>query len=87
LVLNTLDQFKAAVATGRNMTDAEVTAVADGRVFSGVQAKQLKLVDEIGTFNDALMYVAGEAKIKGKPKLVYPCKTFFRLKRIDHGWW
>jgi protease-4 len=85
LVLNTLDQFKAAVATGRNMTDAEVTAVADGRVFSGVQAKQLKLVDEIGTFNDALMYVAGEAKIKGKPKLVYPAKHSSGLRELIMG--
>lgn len=85
LVLNTLDQFKAAVAEGRKMTEAEVNAVADGRVFSGVQAKKLKLVDEIGTFDDALKFVAAEAKIKGKPKLVHPAKRPSGLKDLIMG--
>ena len=74
LVMDTLQQFKAAVGEGRKMTPDEVTAVADGRVFTGVQAKKLKLVDEIGTLDDAVNAVAKEAKIKGKPRVVYPTK-------------
>jgi protease-4 len=74
LVNDTLTQFKGAVSEGRKMTPEEVTAVADGRVFTGVQAKRLKLIDEIGTLDDAVQYIAKEAKLKGKPKLVYPSK-------------
>ena len=85
LVMNTLDQFKGAVAEGRHMTMAEVTAVADGRVFTGVQAKELKLVDEIGTLDDAVNYIAQEAKIKGKPKLVRPAKKSRGLQDLIMG--
>lgn len=85
LVLDTLDQFKGAVATGRKMTAEEVTAVADGRVFSGLQAKKLKLVDEIGTLDDAISFIAKEAKIKGKVKTVYPKKRSPGLRDLFMG--
>ena len=85
LVMNTLDQFKGAVATGRHMTADEVTAVADGRVFTGLQAKELKLVDEIGTLDDAVKYIAKEAKLKDKPKLVYPSKKSKGLLDMLNG--
>lgn len=85
LVMDTLGQFKAAVAEGRKMTADEVTAVADGRVFTGAQAKKLKLIDELGTFEDALAYVAKEAKLKGKPKLAYPTKKSRGLQDLLFG--
>jgi len=85
LVSDTLEQFKAAVAEGRHMTPEEVTAIADGRVFSGMQAKKLKLVDDIGTFKDALAYIAKEAKIKGTPKIVHPSKKSAGLKELLMG--
>jgi protease-4 len=85
LVMNTLDQFKGAVAAGRHMTPEEVTAIADGRVFTGLQAKDLKLVDEIGTLADAVKYIAAEAKIKGKPHLVYPSKKSKGLMDLISG--
>jgi protease-4 len=85
LVMDTLDQFKAAVASGRKMTADEVTAIADGRVFTGVQAKKLKLVDEIGTLDDAIDYIAKEAKMKGKPSVVYPTKKSKGLQDLLLG--
>ena len=85
LVNNTLEQFKAAVVAGRKMTPEEVTAVADGRVFTGMQAKQLKLVDEIGTMEDAVAWVTKEAKIKGKAKLAYPSKKSKGLQELLLG--
>ena len=85
LVMDTLEQFKDAVSKGRKMTLEEVTAVADGRVFTGVQAKKLKLVDEIGTLDDAVKYIAAEAKIKGKPKLAYPAKKSRGLQDLILG--
>jgi protease-4 len=82
LVMDTLGQFKEAVATGRKMTQEEVDAVADGRVFTGMQAKKLKLVDEIGTLDDAVQFIAKEAKIKGKPKVVFPKKKQAGLRDL-----
>ncbi len=82
LVMDTLAQFKEAVATGRKMSPSEVDAVADGRVFTGLQAKKLKLVDEIGTLDDAIAYIAKEAKIKGKPKVVLPKKKQAGLREL-----
>ena len=85
LVMNTLQQFKGAVGEGRHMSQEEVTAIADGRVFSGMQAKELKLVDEIGTLQDAINYIAKEVKIKGKPKIVHPSKKSSGLKELILG--
>jgi protease-4 len=85
LVMDTLEQFKAAVSQGRKMTAEEVTAVADGRVFTGVQAKKLKLIDEIGTLEDAIADVAKQAKIKGKPKTAYPTKKSKGLQDLLLG--
>lgn len=72
VVDDVLSQFKAAVASGRKLSSEKVTAVADGRIFSGMQAKQLGLVDELGTLQDAVDEVAKQAKITGKPRVVYP---------------
>lgn len=47
------DNFVNAVAAGRGKTVAEIKAVADGRVYSGRQAKENGLVDELGEFNEA----------------------------------
>lgn len=48
------EQFIADVAKGRNLPVEKVRAVADGRVFTGRQAKALGLVDELGSLDDAL---------------------------------
>jgi protease-4 len=85
LVLDTLEQFKAAVAEGRKLTPDEVNSVADGRVFTGVQAKKLKLVDEIGTLQDAVAFAAKEGKIKGKVRTVYPTKKLKGLQELLLG--
>ena len=64
-------QFKSAVAESRNLDMAEVDKIADGKVFTGEQAKQLKLIDETGTMNDAIDLAAKTAGIKGQPDIVY----------------
>ena len=63
-------QFVEAVATGRNMDIPEVQALADGRVFTGRDAKEKKLIDEIGNFQDAVDLTAQLAGISGKPRLI-----------------
>ncbi|OGF50600.1 MAG: hypothetical protein A2231_01210 [Candidatus Firestonebacteria bacterium RIFOXYA2_FULL_40_8] len=51
-----------------------VTSIADGRIFSGKQALEYGLVDRLGTFEDAVVYAADAAGIKGEPVLVYEKK-------------
>lgn len=53
------EEFVAVVAAGRKMEEAKVRELADGRVYTGKQAKNLGLVDEIGNYYDALA-AAGE---------------------------
>lgn len=63
-------QFIEAVAKGRSLPEAEVKAIADGRIFTGRQALQLKLVDQLGDLEDSIQAAAELAGIKGKPKVV-----------------
>jgi protease IV len=67
-----LSQFKTAISEGRKIPMAELNKVADGRIMSGAQAKQLKLVDELGTLQDAIADAALQGGIKGKPRIAYP---------------
>jgi len=75
MIDDVLMQFKQAVSEGRKLSMAEVAKVADGRIFSGNQAYQLKLVDEVGTLKAAINEAAKLAKIEGEPKVIYPRKN------------
>ncbi|MBI5546262.1 MAG: signal peptide peptidase SppA [Deltaproteobacteria bacterium] len=66
------EQFISAVAEGRGLKIEEVRPFADGRVLTGAEARELKLVDEIGNFNDAIKLAAELGQIEGEPKLQYP---------------
>ena len=63
-------QFVEAVASGRKLDLQEVRSLADGRVFTGRDAKERKLIDEIGNFQDAVDLTAKLAGISGKPRLI-----------------
>ena len=58
------NEFVATVAAGRKMEESKVRTLADGRVYTGLQAKNLGLVDEIGDYYDALAAAGELAKIK-----------------------
>ena len=64
-------QFIAAVAMGRKMDEAAVQPLADGRIYSGEQAQQLGLVDQLGNFQDAIALAAEKAGISGEPRLIH----------------
>ena len=76
LINSSYQQFVSAVAKGRNLSEEKVKSFADGRVFTGMQAKELGLVDEIGDENDARLLAAKLANLDeklqpitlGKPK-------------------
>jgi protease-4 len=63
-------QFVEAVASGRKLDLQEVRSLADGRVFTGRDAKSRKLVDDVGNFQDAVDLAAKLAGISGKPRLI-----------------
>jgi len=63
-------QFLEAVSSGRKLELQEVRAMADGRVFTGRDAQQRKLIDQIGNFQDAVDLTAKLAGISGKPRLL-----------------
>jgi len=69
-------QFVGAVAEGRGLERSEVLAFAEGRIYSGQQALALKMVDEMGGFEDAVEAAGKLANISGRPKLIYPRKRF-----------
>ena len=69
-------QFVNAVAEGRGLDRKQVLAFADGRIYSGQQAQALKMVDELGGFEDAVEAAGKLANITGRPKLLYPRKRF-----------
>jgi protease-4 len=79
LVDDVYQQFVEAVAQGRNLPVGEVRQAADGRIYTGRQAKDLRLVDELGSLQDAITYTASTIGIVGKPKLVQQGKERF--------WW
>jgi protease-4 len=64
------DQFIEAVAKGRNLPETDIRSIADGRIFTGRQALQLKLVDQLGDLEDSIQAAADLAGIKGKPRVV-----------------
>lgn len=81
LIDNIHYQFVDAVADGRKLERSKVEVIADGRIFSGEQAKELGLVDILGNFYDAIDVSAKISGIKGEPRLVYPPKK--KISIID----
>lgn len=67
-------QFKKAVAESRGLSLETVDALADGRVFTGEEAKENKLVDELGSLERAVKIAADLAGVKGEPEPYYPEK-------------
>jgi protease IV len=81
LVNNMFNQFVTAVATGRHMDESIVRKLADGRVFTGQEAKSNGLVDELGTLQDAIAAAAKLSGISGEPRLITPPKK--KLSMLD----
>ena len=80
LVDNVHGQFVSAVANGRRMDEAVVKKLADGRVYSGAQAKDLGLVDELGNLEYAVDLAAKRVGLEESPVIYYS-----RLEQVR--WW
>lgn len=70
VVDNVYGQFVSAVAEGRNMDVEKVKELADGRIYTGKQAFDLKLVDRLGGLEDTVRLLAQAVGIEGEPKVV-----------------
>ena len=82
---NVHQQFIQAVADGRKIDRLKVAQVADGRILTGEQAKQLGLVDQLGNLQDAIDTAAKMVGIEGKPVVLYPKKKFSLLELLVEG--
>ncbi len=69
LLQDIYEQFVADVARGRKMPIEKVRKIADGRVLTGRQAKQLGLVDQLGSRDDAIRLAAKLGGIEGWPRI------------------
>ncbi|MBI5343183.1 MAG: signal peptide peptidase SppA [Deltaproteobacteria bacterium] len=75
-------QFVDAVAEGRKMDKKKVMKIADGRIFSGEQARELGLVDALGNLEDAVAEAGKMAKIEGEPRVVSPPKKKISIMEL-----
>ena len=71
-VENIYNIFLERVAKGRNMSKQAVDSIAQGRVWSGIEALDKGLVDELGNLNDAILYAAELAEITDYKTRNYP---------------
>jgi protease IV len=77
------DQFVEKVAEARHTTPEKIDAIAQGRVWTGQQAKQNKLVDELGGLDHAIAIAKQRAKIAADADVeiqIFPApKSFYEL--------
>ena len=75
-------QFTAAVAAGRGLDIETVKQLADGRIYTGAQAKDLKLADELGSLTEAIKLAGSLAGIVGDPIVVEKEDELGMLKKL-----
>lgn len=86
LLDNVHNQFINDIVSSRELSESEVRNLADGRIFSGEQAQQLGLIDELGNFYDAVLLAAELAGMSTqKPELYYPEDNDFSVLSLLTG--
>ncbi|PID39656.1 MAG: signal peptide peptidase SppA [Proteobacteria bacterium] len=75
------EQFVSAIVVGRKMERSQVEAAADGRIFTGEEAKQRGLVDRLGNFEDALAWAGELGGVDGPVVAVYARDKKFSIMR------
>lgn len=83
MVNNSYEQFVDVIANGRKMSEAEVKQIADGRIYDGLQAKDLNLIDELGSIDDVIQAMKEEIGDENaniiKYELGFRLGSFFQL--------
>ena len=75
VVSEVYENFVTEVSEGRDINISEVKALADGRIYTGTRAKQLRLIDGFGDIYDAVDKAAELGNVTGEPKVVYMNKV------------
>ena len=78
VVMDSYEQFVHVVAEGRGKDPEEIYPLADGSIYTGLQAYNLGLVDTLGGLNEAIEIAADLAGMTGQPKAV----RFYQRKQI-----
>ena len=63
-------QFVQAIVNGRDLPENDVRKIADGSVFTGKRALELKLVDQLGGLEDSIEWMKKALHLKNRPKIV-----------------
>jgi protease-4 len=79
---NIQGQFLRVIEERRGLTGKELESIADARIFTGEQALEKQLIDELGNLNDAIEIAARAAGIEGEPRIVEEKKRFSLLQLI-----
>lgn len=82
VVDDTYEQFITDVAEGRNMDIEVVRKLADGRIYTGRQAKENNLVDELGYLDDAISMAGKMGGIVGEPDVVEKKEELSIIRRL-----
>lgn len=75
-------EFTSRAAAARGLQPADIDAVGQGRVWTGQQAVERKLVDRTGSLADAVASAAKKAKLEGSPAVSYVEKERSRIDRL-----
>jgi protease IV len=84
LIDGSYQRFVDIVANGRGIDRSVTLEIADGRIFDGIQAKALGLVDDIGYFEDALGAMMTEYELDDAQVFEYPQQSFGFLDMMDY---
>lgn len=79
IVNEAYDRFIEVVTTGRNLSEEEVLAIADGRVITGKQALDLKLIDALGAMDEAIVMAETKAGISDATIVKYGSNDFWSM--------
>lgn len=85
MIDDSYERFVDVIATGRGMDTDEVREFADGRIFDGMRAKQLGLVDEIGYFDDALDTLIEDYELENPHVIKYSPRASSFFLTMDYA--
>jgi protease-4 len=77
IITDSYDQFVLAVSQGRKMDEGRVRQLADGRIYTGKQAKENGLVDELGTLDTAITLAGDMSHVNNPTVIEYTNQSFW----------
>lgn len=77
MIKNSYDEFVRIIVEGRGMPEAQVRELADGRIYDGVQAKEVGLIDEFGYQEDVIQQLQEDYDLEGAQVIRYVSNAGF----------